>query len=56
MGYCNKSNCTTQNVVHKKYVQTKTVDSETEYRCRRATAKREIRKDIANLGNNLYNA
>jgi hypothetical protein len=39
VGYCNKINCTTQNVVHKKYVQTKTVDSETEYRCRRATAK-----------------
>jgi hypothetical protein len=55
MGYCNKINGTTKNVVYKKYVQTKTVDSETECSYRRATATREIRKDIANLGNNLYN-
>jgi hypothetical protein len=41
--------------VYKKYVQTKTMDSETEYGCRRPTAKRETRKDIANLGNNLFN-
>lgn len=55
MGYCNKINCTTKNVVYKKYVQTKTMYRETEYGCRRSTAKREIRKDIANLGNNLFN-
>ena len=55
MGCCNQINYTTKNVAYKKYVQTKTMDSETEYRCRRATAKREIRKDIANPGSNLYN-
>jgi len=54
MDYCNKINCTTKNVAYKKYVQTKTMDSETEYRCRRATAKREIRKDSAKPGSNLY--
>jgi hypothetical protein len=37
-----------------KYVETQTMDNETEYRHRRATAKREIRNDIANPGNNLY--
>lgn len=51
MGYCSKINCTTKIVVYKKYVQTKTVGGGTEYRCRRATAKREIRRDIVKLGN-----
>ena len=32
------------NLAFKKYLQTKTIDNETEYNRRRATAKREIRK------------
>jgi len=51
----NKINCTTKKLAFNKYFQTKTIDNETEYKRRRATAKKkDIEKDIVNTGKNLY--
>ena len=43
-----------KNLAYKKYLQTKTTDYDTGYKCRRATAKREIRNRHCIPGNNLH--
>jgi hypothetical protein len=53
MDWRNKINCTTKNLECKKNLRTKKVDNETEYKSRRAIAKRDIRKYIANPGNTI---
>jgi hypothetical protein len=53
MRWRNKINCTTKNLECKKYLQTKTIDNETEYKRSRKFAKIEIRKYIANPGNTV---
>jgi len=43
-----------KNLAYKKYHQTHTIDNEMEYKRRRATAKREIRKRYCNTGNAVH--
>ena len=43
-----------KNVAYKKYHQTQTIDNEMEYKRRRATAKREIRKRYCYTGNDVH--
>jgi microcompartment protein CcmK/EutM len=43
-----------KNLAYKKYLQTKSIDNETEYKRRRAIAKTELGKDITDRENNLY--
>ena len=56
MGWCNKIDCTTEKIsIHK--VSSK-INKVTEYKRRRAIAKREIKtkKDITSPGNNLHHS